>query len=126
MVKVLRVETDVKLGMYGQSDLDCIWDMQSPSNHPLPNEDAALSSVWNDFRVKGIHREWSFGFSDLKQLRNWIYRSEWRDELARTGFMISVYDAKDYHLGDTQCIFKLKESNLVDRFGFDEIYTKEI
>jgi hypothetical protein len=131
MVKVVRVETAMRVGMYSYRDVDnnkpaCIYDMQSSANHPSPEEDAALSTIWNKLYRDGTHREWSFAFSDLKQLRNWIYRSEWRNELAGCGLMISVYEVEHYHLGDTQCIFRWENVKLVDRFGFDEIYTKDV
>lgn len=127
MVKVLRVENDERVGMYASRvGVECIYEMQSPSNHPSPDEDAALKDIWAEFQKDGTHREWHFGFSDLRQLRSWIYRTEWRDELASFGMMISIYEVKNYHLGDTQCIFKWEDTKFIERFGFDEIYTKEI
>jgi hypothetical protein len=128
MIKVLRVENDERIGMYAsRPKAECIHSMQSVENHPCPNEDAALSSIWyeicKDWEFKN---DWHFAFSDLRQLRNWIYKAEWRYELAAAGLKISVYEVTHYHLGDTQCIFKWEGSQLIERFGFDEIYTKEI
>ena len=47
MVKVLRVENDEQKGMYAvYPKPDCIYAMQSASNHPTPEEDAALRDNW--------------------------------------------------------------------------------
>jgi hypothetical protein len=127
MVKVLRVENDEQKGMYSvYPKPDCIYSMQSASNHPTPEEDAALRDNWYKISRANTHREWYFGFSDLKQLRNWIYRTEWRDELTARGLKISVYEVTHYHIGDTQSIFRWEDAKLIERFGFDEVYTKEI
>lgn len=135
MVKVLRVENSEGIGMYACR----IWDkemgsyprytyeMTEASNHPNPLEDAALFPVWVELGYKN-RSKWNFGFVDLAQLRNWIYRQSWRDELKKYHFMISIYevDAENFHAGDTQCIFIKKNATLIERFSFDEIYTKEV
>ena len=131
MVKVLRVESEDRVGMYAYRDVnydqpECIYNMQDSMRHPSPDEDAALSRLWAEFSGDGTHREWSFAFTDMNQLRNWIYKTEWRNELAKFGLKISVYEVTHYHLGDTQCIFKWEDTKFIERFGFDEIYTKEI
>jgi len=128
MVKVLRVETESGVGMYvyrASSNTSYIHEMIEPKNHPCPYEDAALAPIWVDLDDRS---SWNFGFIDLAQLRNWIYRQSWRDDLVKNGMMISVYEVgrKDFHAGDTQCIFIKKKAKRIDRFGFDEIYTKEI
>jgi hypothetical protein len=127
MVKVLRVETLDGIGMYlyaANDGCSYMYEMTEIKNHPCPYEDAALAPIWKHLDDS---RSWNFGFIDLAQLRNWIYRQSWRDELSNT-MKISIYevDAKDFHTGDTQCIFKKHNATLIERFGFDEIYTKEI
>lgn len=135
MVKVLRVENSEGIGMYACRIWDeklhsyprYIYEMTEASNHPNPLEDAALFPTWVEIGYED-RSKWNFGFVDLAQLRNWIYRQSWRDELKKHNFMISIYevDTKNFHAGDTQCIFIKTNATLIERFSFDEIYTKEV
>lgn len=77
--------------------------------HPSPFEDSALMA---DLENKGLpsptNREWRYGFASLDQLRNWLYKAEWRSTLAFHGFFISIIDVSnlDCAIGDTQAMMR--------------------
>jgi len=99
IVTIYRVENNNKEGMYGGSDVPCSWEMVESKTHPSPYEDDKIKPFW-DRHSKDLQ----FGFSSIQQLRFWIYKKEWREQLDASGFHISVIIAKGAH-GDTQSVF---------------------
>lgn len=133
MAKVFRVENEAGKGMYSIRNADgdspdYFWEMSNNTNHPSPRDDIGLKDLWIKAYNEGTYREWNFGFRDLPQLRNWIYRQEWRDEIVSVGGFISVYevDDRDYAAGDTQCIFRKEFAKKIDTITFEDIYKEYI
>ena len=80
--------------------------------HPAPRDDSKLKEnalkigamekmeAYEDFT--NINTDFIFGFSTLKQYRNWFYSDEILAELAALGVKLKVYKTKDFAKGNTQ------------------------
>ena len=93
-------------GMYQGPDTVAASRMfELSGRHPGPNDDAAIKDAWSKGSYNGLHREYFFGFKSLDQLRQWIYKTEWRQELHDTGYEIHIWEAKacvnTNYMGDT-------------------------
>lgn len=113
MTKVYRVEDQLGYGPY-EVECDVSFEMTHDAHHPLPENDAKLSSFWRDQLLKGYwhYTKYRFAFASLEQLKFWIYREDWRKELDENGFRVSVYETDSAKIGDTQAVFLKSEATL--------------
>ena len=124
-----RMETEEGIGMYGATIGDGNpndWfvprfgsilneaDANSGGTmHPSPDEDGALG--WHDIRY--IERsKYYFGFASIEQLRRWLFRPDLIAKLPEYNLAVSIYETEDYHIGDTQMVFRKSTANRVGRF----------
>lgn len=116
MAIIYRVERENGGGMYYTNSDDITFEMQDSMRHPPPHKDAKLKKAWGklcdgDWSYKS---SWSFGFSTIEQLKNWIYQTEWREILTNLEYYVVSYNAKEYHFGDTQAIFRKETANRLE------------
>lgn len=78
----------------------CSYEMEDFEKHPTPHSDELLC----DHMSKGMY----FGFNSIYQLKQWVYKQKWRQELQDEGFEIRVYKALGVH-GIQQSIFLKKK-----------------
>ena len=108
-----RVEDPSGYGMYS-SPLDPMVSSEmngDPQRHPKWQDDSRLSDeVCREFGVGynpkdwEVEELWRWGFCSMEQLKFWIYRDEWQEELTNCGFRVAHLRAEGLH-GDTQGIF---------------------
>lgn len=122
---IYRVESKRGTGMYVNSSCWSVKEaMQEYERHPDPTQDAGLRDVWRDLYYGHESTLFSFGFATIAQLKSWIYRDDWRQILHDHGFAVYAYNAKTYHLGDTQAIF-IKDSLPVGHFVLTALASAE-
>jgi len=110
MSTVYRVETSDGVGLY-KTAIASSWDMQEIDRHPVPHEDAELCEFWR----RCDQGEYIFGYGSIEQLASWIYKKEWRENIAAAGLVLSVYETNDYHVGATQAVFRKSTAKLIGR-----------
>lgn len=69
-----------------------------------------------------VQLEYHFAFPTITSLLSWVYMKEWREELHRRGFKVSVYEAEAI-VSDSgaQAIFKKKHSKKVGEISLLEV-----
>ena len=100
-----------------------LWHGNYRDCHVCPMDDETLAYDWCILREQGreIRNQYYFGFSDLKQFREWfttddcVKIKQFEDDVFE--YRISVYqmDEKDRILGDSQVIFLRDNAVLVGR-----------
>lgn len=80
--------------------------------HPAPWDDALLNASL-DYHGDSIGEKHYFGFGTIEQLKQW-FDSNSRKRLKNAGYYIAIYETKDYHIGDTQCVFVKDDAVLVN------------
>lgn len=80
--------------------------------HPAPWDDVLLNASL-DYHDDVLSAKHYFGFGTIEQLKKWFDLNS-RQRLKKSGYYVAIYETKDYHVGDTQCIFVKKDSDLVD------------
>lgn len=81
-------------GMYQGPDTKAAESMYEQGHHPCPGDDAALGPHWQHAAYGHYNREYFFGFKSLDQLRQWIYKTEWRQELHEAGYEIHIWEGR--------------------------------
>jgi hypothetical protein len=77
------------------------YHMQDCLRHPLPYEDDGVCDLW-----KELGMDLYFGFRSKAQLKFWVHKKAWREELSHEGYVVYVVEPLgDYALGDTQAVF---------------------
>ncbi len=82
-----------------------------PRAHPLPTDDTKLHDqlvereLANTWCLYDDAHVYSFGFADLGQLRNWLYKDEWLLWLHNNGFILAICESEDVMCGNTQAMF---------------------
>jgi hypothetical protein len=101
LVTIYRVEDATGEGLYSAFDPGTYprVEMQDEKRHPVPLDDDKISPVWLKLQDK-----LNFGFASLDQLRFWVYKRVWREDLHKYGLSIKKIKAKGV-LGDTQAVF---------------------
>lgn len=114
---IYRVENQRGVGMYKAYAKAC-YAMVGSDRHPSPNDDAELRPAWHQLLNEGLYRHYNFGFATLDQLRSWIYKDEWREELDRKDFYAMCYYVPDeyMHIGATQAIFRKDKARHIGQF----------
>lgn len=102
--------------------------------HPSPSDDASLKYDWQQFSEQRVQDDYIFGFKSLDQLRQWLYRTEWRQGLHDAGFEVHKWTGsaklrvpyigdrmrrkgtmiRPYVQGDTQMVFMPAYFNYID------------
>lgn len=107
-------------GMYAmfRNDLTNIVEGEVLTKHPPPWADDKLCSAWdalyND-EIANEYRQYYFGFSSMEQLRRWLFNSELNQKMHEAGLRIHIYQTDDYHMGDTQMVFRKETAILIGR-----------
>ncbi len=122
MQRVYRLETPEGVGVYEAREiypmltriLDSYVDR---SKHPGPYADKGLKS--SSFRYDEL-LEFYFGFSSLRQLKDWFSHREDRQLISEFGIVCAVYEVEDehFHLGERQCVFKKRHAKKVETVDF--------
>lgn len=109
---VLRLENINGEGMYS---CGAAHFMQERGFHVRPENDEKL---WKNLQIysQSTDKEdceqemWNFrfGFSDCNQLKMWVYRKYWLQELEKVGMIVAQYECEDWNVlvGNSQALFK--------------------
>jgi hypothetical protein len=86
-------------------------DGRSVERHPNPFNDEKLG-----YREVEEPDDWYFGFSNLRQYREWFHRAEWRRKLHKLGVQLNRYEIEDEEMrvGEKQAIFIKAKARLVE------------
>lgn len=120
---IYRVENKQGGGMYrgGHPVTDqmsgAATDDSGRCRHPMPHNDQGLFAFYDDGFMPEKHQ---FAFGSIQQLKFWIYRREWREELEADGFTIKMICA-DAIVGDTQAIFDKTTRQDVETLQFSDL-----
>ena len=122
MQRVYRLETLEGVGVYTAREIypmltRILNEYVSLPNHPGPFTDSGLRS--SSFRF-GELLEFNFGFSSLRQLRDWFFNRADRQLISECGIVCAVYEVEDehFHLGERQCVFKKSHAKKVEIVDF--------
>lgn len=122
MQRVYRLETLEGVGVYTAREIypmltRILNDYVGLPNHPGPFTDKGLRN--SSFRI-GELLEFNFGFSSLRQLRDWFFLREDRQLISECGIVCAVYEVEDghFHLGEMQCVFKKSHAKKVGQVDF--------
>lgn len=74
--------------------------------HPSPMEDQSIRPFWINLMQTDYADKYYFGFSSMDQLRRWIFSEEYMNHLKHKHMVIGIYQTDDYHIGDTQMVFR--------------------
>ena len=108
---IYRIETEAGLGMYASGA--CF--MRELHIHVTPRHDWKLWEALQvyadsneDEDVEDALQEFRFGFSDLVQLRKWVYRDDWIGRMNEMGLVLVEYECEDWDVleGYYQAVFK--------------------
>ena len=98
-----RIEDEYGKGMYTTIFSDISREMfELDGRHPAPCNEEGLGEYLDG--MEGSWKNYRYAFKSLEQLKNWIYKKEWRTKLKRDGLKLIVIDAKGFH-GNTQAVF---------------------
>jgi hypothetical protein len=83
----------------------------SNNRHPSPYDDTDLRNALSSNLINDPH----YGFSSLKQFKQWVHKAQWRRGLNNVGVQLSVYQVDYKHLkkGKYQAIFDISKANIV-------------
>ena len=122
MQRVYRLETLEGVGVYMAREIypmlaRIINEYVDRSNHPGPFTDKWLKNIF--FQCDDL-LEFNFGFSSLRQLKDWFFHREDRQLISECGIVCAVYEAEDehFHLGERQCVFKKRHAKKVGQVDF--------
>lgn len=113
---IYRVEHRTsRRGMYNSEDgweiMKEVGMTDSGEKYPCASEDSKLckSLETKGLEAKGstLYPGFRFGFSSIKQLKNWLYSPRLRRRLYEANFVISKYKVPIFR-GDSQAVFKGK------------------
>lgn len=117
---IYRVEKENGQGLYRDNDYPFSYEMVDSMRHPLPSDDALLSIFWNALSYESMAK-FHFGYSSIEQLKSWVYRTSWREEIDKAGFRVNVYETENYKTGDTQAVFVKSKSKFVNSLSLLDI-----
>ena len=122
MQRVYRLETLEGVGVYTAREIypmltRILNEYVDLPNHPGPFTDKGLRT--SSFRI-GELLEFNFGFSSLRQLRDWFSHRGDRQLISECGIVCAVYEVEDehFHLGERQCVFKKGHAKKVGQVDF--------
>lgn len=118
MTTVYRLEQEDGTGCYrGDLSLNVEHDI---FRHPLPRDDSLLMDNLDENSKHFI--DFHFGFASVDQLRTWFYNDEWIRKIAKNGNVLSVYEAEEVYLGNTQVCFNRDTAKLIIRHDVLEFF----
>lgn len=118
---VYRVEHPAsRLGMYFAKSVAAS-EMQSDARHPSPysdqrlRNDLALKDLAGDSIFYPFDKACKFGFASKKQMREWVFKDEWKQKLADQGLIVAKYLVpKDkVAIGRSQAVYHPDHAKLV-------------
>lgn len=122
MQRVYRLETLEGVGVYTAREIypmltRILNEYVELPNHPGPFTDKGLRNIF--FKCDEF-LAFNFGFSSLRQLRDWFSNREDRQLIAECGINCVVYEVEDehFHLGERQCVFKKSHAKKVGTVDF--------
>lgn len=89
---------------------------------PEPDDDDGLMSCLERARIGYTDSDNLYGFSSLEQLSNWFVQHE-RSYLKMCGYQCMVYECETVFIGDKQCIFSNRKSNLTGIIDLETLET---
>jgi len=118
-----RVETSEGLGMYnskGNSLFASDSFISSESRHPIPKNDSLLEDNFAKITRRDLARgnfdDYSFGFVNLSQFRQWLYDDQTLKDLHSFGFRLVEYSGRVV-AGNTQAMILTKEKEMVKTYS---------
>lgn len=116
-VRVYRIANKHDTGMYNtatqiSSDVDLV-------KHPTPYKDSLMQKdflrVINDGDVFYIPHQYRCGFKNIDQLRAWVYKDEWLQDLHAREFFLKIYEVAHNKVifGYTQVMFEFESAELI-------------
>lgn len=103
-----KIESYVRnRGLFLFSHKECKMD-----THPAPTNDTMLMSSFESKGERPVIRGYHFGFNSTEQLKTWFNESS-RISLHLQGYYVAIYEVKEFHEGETQCIFMKETAELV-------------
>lgn len=109
MTVIYRLETTSGIGVYRSDARDFI--KFDESRHPAPCHDSLLMENLGGNRIRHYH----FGFISIAQLRSWFYRDECLRIMNKHRVVMSVYEAEEVYIGNSQLVFNRKSAKLVSQ-----------
>lgn len=111
-------DQDMRSRTLSHSSEQCVYDYSSI--HVSPVDDFPWK-VWMNM-PPNVQEKYHFAFPTITSLLSWVYMKEWREELHRRGFKVSVYEAKAIVSNSgAQAIFKKKHSKKVGEISLLEV-----
>lgn len=108
-----RLEQECGTGIY--QGFDKIHPVNASTQHPTPYGDAKLKDIWDALTNDIAYTKYFFGFSSIEQLRQWFWCQDWCSQAQEDGVRICIYHTDDYHIGDTQMIFRKSTAILIGK-----------
>lgn len=122
MQRVYRLETPEGVGVYTAREIypmltRILNEYVELPNHPGPFTDKGLKNLFLQYDELFA---FNFGFSSLRQLKDWFFNREDRQLIAECGIVCAVYEVEDehFHLGERQCVFKKRHAKKVGQVDF--------
>ena len=122
MQRVYRLETLEGVGVYTAREIhpmltSILNEYVELPNHPGPFTDKGLKNIF--FKCDEL-LAFNFGFSSLRQLKDWFFHREDRQLISECGIVCAVYEVEDehFHLGERQCVFKKGHAKKVGQVAF--------
>lgn len=118
-VLIYRIEDDKLDGPYG--GYNSLSANQDSKRHPGPYNDSALVAdfeyYYNAPKPVNFHipAHYRFGFSNIPQLRAWIYDDDWLIDLHARGYHLSIYELERsaVAIGYSQAMFNKDKATLL-------------
>lgn len=118
MLTFYRVEhEETGKGMYQDRGPMAEFEVDYDS-HPLPGEDRGLRFYLED---RFVDDKEFFAFSDITQLKAWLYKDEYIEKLCDCGYVINVYETTDGCYGWSQAIFYKETATLIETIRLEDV-----
>lgn len=88
LITIFRIEDKNGMGMYGGQQLEddkslwgqCVNIFQENLSHPVPCDDG----------LNNLPLCYKYAFSDIQQLKDWVYESDWLIKMAELGAVVKM------------------------------------
>ena len=89
--------------------------MRDGYKHVKPIDDIKLWEALGEYAdsdfeedIEQVLQEFKFGFADILQMREWVYRDDWIKRLHECGLVLVEYECEDWDVleGYYQIVFK--------------------
>lgn len=119
-VFVWRLESQEGIGVYQSSSLkDSTWNISTNSFKCQKRNPTFFQDVFFDNVIVNDVKHCSFGFSNLEQYKNWVFKKEWRIELEKNKAVLRKYQVEDglFLESPFQVVFRKDFSILVEEIS---------